>query len=166
MALDDFSPGDSSGGARNYVQPTKQEFEECLFSAREGIEWVIDEKAPGKEYVYDTHDFAPQHNGLVLRVYSTIDKRNDRARSKGADAIRLLAFNRHVMKPMGGRKKTLRIETYCKNLTEKINDIFDQYDEYIQQCPECGSWMVIREGRYGEFLGCTGYPDCDYTEEI
>jgi ssDNA-binding Zn-finger/Zn-ribbon topoisomerase 1 len=27
-------------------------------------------------------------------------------------------------------------------------------------CPECGKPMVVRRGRFGEFLGCTGYPAC------
>lgn len=169
MGLNDFSSSEGqpdTGGSRSYVQPSKEEFEDCLESAREGIEWVIDEKAPSKEYVYETHDFMPDYNGIVLRIYSTIDRRSDKARSKGADAIRLLVFNRHAMKPMGGRVKTLRIETYCKNLTSKINSLFEEYEQYVSQCEECGNWMVIREGRYGEFLGCTGYPDCDYTEQI
>lgn len=29
-----------------------------------------------------------------------------------------------------------------------------------QVCPNCGKPMVIREGRFGEFLGCSGYPEC------
>ncbi|MBS3817337.1 MAG: reverse transcriptase-like protein [Candidatus Thermoplasmatota archaeon] len=32
-------------------------------------------------------------------------------------------------------------------------------------CPECGEEMVVREGEYGKFWGCTGYPDCEHTEE-
>jgi len=32
-------------------------------------------------------------------------------------------------------------------------------------CPECGEDMVVREGEYGKFWGCSGYPDCDHTEE-
>lgn len=27
-------------------------------------------------------------------------------------------------------------------------------------CPNCGKNMVIRESRFGEFLGCSGYPEC------
>lgn len=27
-------------------------------------------------------------------------------------------------------------------------------------CPNCGKKMLIREGRFGEFLGCAGYPEC------
>jgi DNA topoisomerase-1 len=27
-------------------------------------------------------------------------------------------------------------------------------------CPNCGKKLVIREGRYGKFLGCSGFPEC------
>ena len=29
-----------------------------------------------------------------------------------------------------------------------------------QVCPNCGRPMAIRSSRYGEFLGCSGYPEC------
>ena len=28
-------------------------------------------------------------------------------------------------------------------------------------CPECKSRMVIRQGKYGNFWGCSAYPMCD-----
>lgn len=31
-------------------------------------------------------------------------------------------------------------------------------------CLMCGSEMKRRNGRYGEFWGCTGFPNCRYTE--
>jgi DNA topoisomerase-1 len=33
-------------------------------------------------------------------------------------------------------------------------------------CPECGEPLVIRHGRYGKFIGCSGWPDCRYTAPI
>lgn len=30
-------------------------------------------------------------------------------------------------------------------------------------CPECGKPMVVKFGKSGEFLACTGYPECHYT---
>ncbi len=33
-------------------------------------------------------------------------------------------------------------------------------------CTECGKPMVIREGRRGKFLGCSGYPTCRATGEL
>ena len=29
-------------------------------------------------------------------------------------------------------------------------------------CPQCGRQLVIKDGRYGRFIACSGYPDCDY----
>jgi len=31
-------------------------------------------------------------------------------------------------------------------------------------CPECGKELVIRWGRYGKFISCSGFPDCRHTE--
>ena len=30
-------------------------------------------------------------------------------------------------------------------------------------CPLCGGNLVIRNGRYGKFYGCSNYPRCRYT---
>jgi len=30
-------------------------------------------------------------------------------------------------------------------------------------CPECGRNLVERDGKFGTFLGCPGYPDCTFT---
>jgi DNA topoisomerase-1 len=30
-------------------------------------------------------------------------------------------------------------------------------------CPECGRELVRRRGKHGEFMGCRGFPLCDYT---
>jgi len=31
-------------------------------------------------------------------------------------------------------------------------------------CPNCGKNLVIKQGRFGEFTACTGYPDCRYVK--
>ncbi len=31
-------------------------------------------------------------------------------------------------------------------------------------CPECGSALVIRKGKYGEFTACSNYPKCKYIK--
>ena len=35
----------------------------------------------------------------------------------------------------------------------------------IKKCPRCGSPLKLRNGRFGEFWGCTSYPDCKYTKD-
>jgi len=33
-------------------------------------------------------------------------------------------------------------------------------------CPECGHPLVIRRSRYGEFVGCSNYPNCKYIKPL
>jgi RecB family exonuclease/uncharacterized C2H2 Zn-finger protein len=33
-------------------------------------------------------------------------------------------------------------------------------------CPKCGSALKRRKGKFGDFLGCTGYPNCRYTMDV
>jgi DNA topoisomerase-1 len=33
-----------------------------------------------------------------------------------------------------------------------------------EKCPKCGSPMVIKRGRFGKFLACSRYPECNHTQ--
>ncbi len=33
-------------------------------------------------------------------------------------------------------------------------------------CPKCGEELLLRSGRYGNFIACSGFPKCKYTEQI
>ncbi len=35
-----------------------------------------------------------------------------------------------------------------------------------EACPECGSDLVIKLGRFGKFIGCSNYPTCRYTRQL
>jgi DNA topoisomerase-1 len=43
---------------------------------------------------------------------------------------------------------------------KKIELIEEETDEI---CEDCGKNMVIKYGRYGRFLACSGYPECEHT---
>ncbi len=32
-------------------------------------------------------------------------------------------------------------------------------------CPQCGGRLVLRQGRYGEFYGCSNFPKCKFTHQ-
>jgi DNA topoisomerase-1 len=43
----------------------------------------------------------------------------------------------------------------------------DQIDEETDEvCVECGKPMVIKSGRFGRFLSCSGFPDCRHSEPL
>jgi len=35
-----------------------------------------------------------------------------------------------------------------------------------EKCPKCGKQLSIRLGRRGRFIGCDGFPECDYTRSL
>ncbi|MDK2958203.1 MAG: topoisomerase [Synergistaceae bacterium] len=35
-----------------------------------------------------------------------------------------------------------------------------------EDCPECGKPLVLKNGRFGEFVGCSGYPECRFTRPV
>jgi DNA topoisomerase-1 len=40
-------------------------------------------------------------------------------------------------------------------------------DEVTKEiCPKCGKSLVVKTGRFGKFLACSGYPDCKYTQSF
>lgn len=56
-----------------------------------------------------------------------------------------------------------QVEQADEAITEKV--LKDK--ETGRTCPKCGQGqLVIKHGRFGEFIACNRYPDCDYTENI
>ena len=55
-----------------------------------------------------------------------------------------------------------------KNKEKIAGDLRDGLytDTVVGPCPECGSDMVVRPSRFGMFIGCTNYPDCEFTLSI
>ncbi len=56
------------------------------------------------------------------------------------------------------------IEVAEKKMEGKHAKIPDQVTDEL--CPNCGKNMVIKTGRFGKFLACSGYPDCKTTKPI
>lgn len=37
---------------------------------------------------------------------------------------------------------------------------------YDEMCPLCSNFLLIKNGKYGQFIGCSNYPTCKYTKEL
>ncbi len=46
---------------------------------------------------------------------------------------------------------------------ERVRILGEPTDEV---CPQCGRTMVIKTGRYGRFLSCSGYPECKHARPL
>lgn len=60
---------------------------------------------------------------------------------------------------------------------QPFNDQVHQIDENVsrkdvttelieEKCPKCNAQLAIRLGKRGRFIGCTAYPECDYTANL
>ena len=150
-----------SGGSRKYVKIEGEEFIQFLESLPVEFEEVSDRRSG--ERVYQTTGAPIGVDHVRVRVYSTIQKGAEKGRDKGDDAIRTVLYDTRGDAIVGGRKKTLRIETWESNLRPKIMELVDEAVEYLTECHVCNKgWLRQKEGEYGEFLGCSHYPDCEF----
>lgn len=54
-----------------------------------------------------------------------------------------------------------------ENRKEHLQEIRSQQNQIREGiCPRCGGRLVVRHGRYGDFLGCSNYPRCRYTKDL
>lgn len=65
----------------------------------------------------------------------------------------LKAFYKDFEKDMRGVKKD-------ENDYKVKDEVLDE------KCPKCGKNLAIKHGRNGKFIGCTGFPACDFTKSI
>lgn len=49
---------------------------------------------------------------------------------------------------------------------ECLGQEFKKKPSLIKKCPKCGQLMQKRNGKFGMFWGCGGYPNCRYTENL
>lgn len=156
--------------SQQYVQITKREFDDFINSLTYKFKRVYFDYI--QEYVYDLTLKRDGHT-YVLRLWSSVDKRDNLSRSCGDDAIRLSMLYKSSdkklinYKPVLSTKSTYRTGGWKKRLKRKINEMESRLGE-VKKCQSCGKVMVIRnENKTGdEFWGCTGFSDdgCRYTE--
>ena len=67
-----------------------------------------------------------------------------------------------------------------QNWVETLHNFYDEFEPAVknafdampkkeaektgEDCPECGSPLVIRKGKYGEFVACSNFPTCKYIK--
>ena len=62
------------------------------------------------------------------------------------------------------------LDRFWKEFEPSVKDAFDNMEKKAPEetgeiCPECGSALVIRKGKYGTFTACSNYPTCKYVKK-
>jgi DNA topoisomerase-1 len=70
----------------------------------------------------------------------------------------------------GNVQQPLLLKDFYHEFKEKF-EIADKNMEKVEAekvgevCPQCGKELVYRTGRYGQFIACSGYPECKYLKK-
>lgn len=62
------------------------------------------------------------------------------------------------------------LKNFYKEFDESLNAAFEnmpkkEVQETGEICPNCGSALVIRKGKYGEFVACSNFPKCKFIKQ-
>lgn len=62
------------------------------------------------------------------------------------------------------------LESFYSEFEPLVETAFDKMEkeepkETGEYCPNCGKSLVIKRGKYGEFVACSGYPECKYIKK-
>jgi DNA topoisomerase-1 len=59
-----------------------------------------------------------------------------------------------------------KFETDLNEARENMRDVKREAIPTDQVCDKCGAPMVLKWGRFGQFVACSGYPECKNTREV
>jgi DNA topoisomerase I len=125
---------------------------------------------------------------LLAREYVTLDKRRFQPTDVGRVVSKFLTqhFTRYVDytftatleddldEVSRGEREWVPL---MKSFWEPFRDLLEDKEASVSRkdvtteamdeaCPKCGKPLNIRLGRRGRFVGCSGYPECDYTRNL
>jgi DNA topoisomerase-1 len=173
LAEGDVLPIDKLYGEQHFTQPPPRFSEASLVKA-------LEEYGIGRPSTYATII-----STLQAREYATLDKKRFMPTDVGRVVIKFLNehFTRYVDYGF-----TANLEDELDDISEGKRDWIPVLDEFWkgfnkligekkdvdrpgteileEACPKCGKPLSKRLGKRGSFIGCTGYPDCDYTRSL
>lgn len=56
-------------------------------------------------------------------------------------------------------------ETFLKKSEGDSGDYKIKDEVLDEKCPQCGKNLVIKKTKFGRFIGCSGFPDCNYIKK-
>ncbi|WP_186430190.1 type I DNA topoisomerase [Clostridium sp. BSD9I1] len=144
---------------------------------------ILEENGIGRPSTY-----APTISTILERKYIEREKKTLKPTELGFIVDNILV---EYFKPIVDAEFTAEMEDKLDNIEggkenwkKVVNDFFEPLKELIEKaekevekitiedkvtdikCDKCGKNMVIKHGRFGEFLACPGYPECKNTKPI
>lgn len=104
---------------------------------------------------------------FVKEIENRVKVNDDESLKQGAVENRLCPYCKSGKLILYDTKRTSKPFYGCSNFPYckfKINDL--KAVKTNNRCPDCGDFLVVREGSRGKFIGCHNYPRCKFTREL
>ena len=165
-------------GNQHFTQPPARYTEAALIKA-------LEENGIGRPSTY-----APTISTIITRQYVERDGKQLRPTGLGTVTTELMKEHfKHIVdaKFTAGMEHSLdEVEVGKKDWVSTLDDFYQDFastltkaekamegkrvkvpnEETDEVCELCGKPMVIKIGRFGKFLACSGFPDCKNTKKI
>ncbi|MEE9167185.1 MAG: type I DNA topoisomerase [Candidatus Neomarinimicrobiota bacterium] len=133
------------------------------------MEEELDEIETGKQdYLEVLNDFYRPFQASMEAVSGRKKEIKDSLREK-TDEVCEVCGSPMVSKWNRRGQKFLGCSTFpeCRN-TKSLTTEEEKEPEILEGkvCPECGSRLLIKTGRFGRYVGCENYPTCKHTESL
>jgi len=123
------------------------------------------------DYIKMLNKFYTEFEGMLRSAIRDISQHREEISKTQIKCDKCGSFMRIMINKYGAY---LACSNYpkCKNTKafyrNEKGDIAISADRILEgrKCPVCGSELVIKDGRFGEFVSCIKYPDCKYTETL
>ncbi len=119
---------------------------------KRGYANIVEKKFIPTEIGIEITDKLQEHFSHLINVEYTANMENDldKIADGNQDSVKVL------------RKFYDEFETSVKNAFDTMPK--KEAEKTGEDCPQCGSPLVIRKGKYGEFVACSNYPKCKYIK--
>lgn len=114
-----------------------------------------------KNQKYERHDHVVHHCvSYCLHARHTVRGLRKRLKKPSAKTISLEQMNMiYDTLSKHNRRNTISKAEHIANIEKMKNNIANNI------CPRCGSPLVLRHGKYGNFMGCSRYPQCHFIKK-
>jgi len=90
----------------------------------------------------------------TVNILKTIRKYKDETIS---DSVKEEIYKKLISQNIDSKEnRKAHIDARHKNLEERNSKVSDNI------CPKCGGMLVLKNGKYGKFKGCSNYPKCRF----
>ena len=130
---------------------------------------------------------------IQARGYVTLDKATETSKTKVFFATeqgtltveKLDEFFSSVINVKYTANMETELDEIAEGKLDSVTSLREFYDKFVplvdhayqnmekkelektgEKCPDCGSDLVYRQGKFGKFISCISYPECKYTAKI